>query len=197
MKSIREGERDLSLNNAHEGYDYQDLITSYFVLKEVLDGNLDSFFSIDKKNTTGNIPDRFDDLVITNGADIQRKQIKYSNEATSKILIKDYLSSDSHYSIALHKLFETWKELKTPSTEFRLCLAWEEPTNDDIARVLELQTEKSSFSGYPTKVFKINLDRLWVESPENFNRWDSLSRYVRNNDIDRNEFNEFCNFITG
>jgi hypothetical protein len=45
----------LSLNNAHEGYDYQDLITSYFILKEILDGNLDSVFSIDKKNTTGDI----------------------------------------------------------------------------------------------------------------------------------------------
>lgn len=185
----------LSLNNAHEGYDYQDLITSYFVLKEIIDGNLDSIFSIDKKNTTGNVPDRFDDLVILNGSNIQRKQIKYSNETTSKILIKDYLSSDSHYSIALHKLFETWKELKTPTTEFRLCLAWEEPTNDDITRVLELQAEKSSFSEFPTKVFKINLDRLWVEFPENFNRWDSLSRYVRNNNIDRNEFNEFCNSL--
>ncbi len=185
----------MSLNNAHEGYDYQDLITSYFVLKEILDGNLDSVFSVDKKNTTGNVSDRFDDLVIFNGSDVQRKQIKYSNEATSKILIKDYLSSDSHYSLGLHKLFETWKELKTPSTEFRLCLAWEEPTNDDITRVLELQTEKSSFSEFPTKVFKINLDRLWVESPENFNRWDSLSHYVRNNDIDRNEFNEFCNSL--
>lgn len=185
----------MSLNNAHEGYDYQDLITSYFVLKEILDGNLDSVFSVDKKNTTGNVPDRFDDLVIFNGSDIQRKQIKYSNEATSKILIKDYLSSDSHYSIALHKLFETWKELKTPSTEFRLCLAWEEPTNDDITRVLELQTQKSSFSEFPTKVFKINLDRLWVKSPESFNRWDSLSRYVKNNNTDRNEFNEFCNSL--
>ncbi len=185
----------MSLNNAHEGYDYQDLITSYFVLKEILDGNLDIIFSVDKKNTTGNTPDRFDDLVIINGSDIQRKQIKYSNEATSKVLIKDYLSSDSHYSIALHKLFETWKELKTPTTEFRLCLAWEEPTNDDITRVLELQTEKSSFNDFPTKVFKINLDRLWEESPENFNRWDSLSRYVRNNNTDRNEFNEFCNSL--
>lgn len=183
----------MSLNNAHEGYDYQDLITSYFILKEILDGNLESVFSIDKKNTTGNIPDRFDDLVITNGVDIQRKQIKYSNEAVSKTLIKDYLSSDSHYSIALHKLFETWKELKTSNTEFRLCLAWEEPTKDDITRVLELQSNKSSFNGFSTKVFKINLVLLWEENPDNFNRWNSLSKYVEDNGVDRSEFNDFCN----
>lgn len=183
----------MSLNNAHEGYDYQDLITSYFILKEVLDGNLDSIFSIDKKNTTGDIPDRFDDLVITNGADIQRKQIKYSNEAVSKILIKDYLSNDSSYKIAIHKLFETWKNLKTSNTEFRLCLAWEDPTDNDIKRVLELQPNKSSFNYFSTKVYKINLDLLWEDNPEKFNRWDSLSRYVKTNSIDRSEFNDFCN----
>ena len=157
----------MSLNNAHEGYDYQDLITSYFILKE--------------------------NLVITNGCDIQRKQIKYSNEAVSKILIKDYLSSDSYYSIALHKLFETWKELKTSNTEFRLCLAWGEPTNDNITKVLELQSNKSSFSCFSTKVFKIKLDLLWEVNPEDFNRWVSLKNYVKDNSIDRNEFNEFCN----
>lgn len=183
----------LSLNNAHEGYDYQDLITSYFILKEILDGNLDSVFSIDKKNTSGSIPDRFDDLVITNGTRIQRKQIKYSNDTVSKTLIKDYLSSDAHYSIAIHKLFETWKNLKTPNTEFRLCLAWDEPVNEDITRVLELLSERSSFNYFATKVFKINLDRLWEENPENFNRWNSLRKYVRDNGIDRSEFNDFCN----
>ncbi|WP_241149022.1 ATP-binding protein [Photobacterium sanguinicancri] len=183
----------LSLNNAHEGYDYQDLITSYFILKEILDGNLDSIFSIDKKNTTGSIPDRFDDLVITNGVEIQRKQIKYSNDTVSKILIKDYLSGDAHYKIAIHKLFETWRNLKTPNTEFRLCLAWDEPVDEDMTRVLELLPNRSSFNDFSTKVFKINLDRLWEENPENFNRWKSLSQYVKDNNTDRSEFNDFCN----
>ncbi|MEZ9067351.1 ATP-binding protein [Vibrio atlanticus] len=183
----------MNLNNAHEGYDYQDLITSYFILKEILDGNLDSVFSIDKKNTTGSIPDRFDDLVITNGAEIQRKQIKYSNDSVSKILIKDYLSGDAHYKIAIHKLFETWQNLKTPNTEFRLCLAWDEPVDEDITRVLELLPGRSSFNNFSTKVFKINLDRLWEENPENFNRWKSLSQYVKDNNTDRSEFNDFCN----
>jgi hypothetical protein len=111
----------------------------------------------------------------------------------SKTLIKDYLSGDTHYKIAIHKLFETWKNLKTPNTEFRLCLAWDEPTDEDITRVLELQPDGSSFNDFPTKVFKVNLDRLWEESPENFNNWRSLNRYVKDNNIDRSEFNDFCN----
>lgn len=183
----------MSLNNAHEGYDYQDLVTSYFILKEVLAGNLDSVFSIDKKNTTGSVPDRFDDLVITNGADIQRKQIKYSNEDASKVLIKDYLSADGHYKIAIHKLFETWKGLKKPNTEFRLCLAWEEPIDEDIKKVLVLQPNKSSFDSFSTKVFQINLDHLWEENPDRFNGWNSLKKYVTANNIVRSEFNDFCN----
>ncbi|HHG3038483.1 ATP-binding protein [Vibrio parahaemolyticus] len=184
----------MSLNNAHEGYDYQDLITSYFILKEILNGNLDSRFSIDRKNTEADTPDRFDDLVIINGDNIQRKQVKYSNEHTATKLIKDYLSADSYYKIAIHQLYESWKALKTNSSEFRLCLAWEEPTEHNIKNVLDLQScQLSSFSSFPTKVFKINLDRLWEIDPEKFNRWDSLKRYVKSNNIDRDEFNNFCN----
>ena len=186
----------MSLNNAHEGYDYQDLITSYFILKEILNGNLDSRFSIDRKNTEGDIPDRFDDLVIINGDDIQRKQVKYSNEQTSTRLIKDYLSGDSHYKIAIHKLYESWKALKTNNTEFRLCLAWEEPIEDNIVNVLDLQPrELSSFSSLSSKVFKINLDRLWEIEPENFNRWNSLKNYANENSVDRDDFSDFCSSL--
>lgn len=162
-------------------------------MKEALDGNLDSIFSIDKKNTSEGVPDKFDDIVITTGSVIQRKQIKYSNQETSKTLIKNYLSSDSHYQIALHTLFQTWKDVKTPDTEFRLCLAWNEPTDDDIKRVLVEQHDLSSFNEFSTKVFKVNLDNLWKESPENFNNWNSLRKYVRDNNVDRNEFSDFCN----
>ncbi|TQC98015.1 ATP-binding protein [Moraxellaceae bacterium AER2_44_116] len=91
-------------------------------------------------------------------------------------------------------LFQTWKALKTPNTEFRLCLAWGEPVANDITRVLELQpAQLSSFDPFPTKIFKIKLDQLWEKNPEKFNRWDSLSRYVRDNHINRDEFNDFCN----
>ena len=182
----------MSLNNAHEGYDYQDLLTSYFILKEVLDGNWDSIFSIDKKNTSDNVPDRFDDLVIVNGSRIQRKQIKYSNDSISKVLEKADLANDNGYGLAIYKLFETWIDLRTAETEFRLCLAWDEPVSDDITRVLTQQKDNSSFEYYPTKVYKINLDKLWEESSENFNRWDSFKRYTKENNIKRNVFNQFC-----
>lgn len=179
----------MSLNSAHEGYDYQDLLTSYFILKEVLEGNFKSVFSVDKKHT---LDDRFDDLVITNDRAIQRKQIKYSNDSTSKTLKKDDLANDSGPGLAIYKLFETWSDLRTPDTEFRLCLAWNEPTNHNIKHVLTLEDNNSSFDNYATKVFKINLDNLWETDPEKFNRWDGFSRYVREELIDRSLFQTFC-----
>lgn len=179
----------LSLNSAHEGYNYQDLLTSYFILKEVLEGNFKSIFSVDKKNA---LDDKFDDLVIMNGRAVQRKQIKYSNDSTSKTLKKDDLANDSGPGLAIFKLFETWRDLRTPDTEFRLCLAWNAPVDENIKRVLMLQNTNSSFSSYPTKLFKINLDNLWQTNPENFNRWNSFSKYVKEKSVNRALFQTFC-----
>lgn len=184
----------MSLNHAHEGYEYQDLLTCYFILKEALSGNLDSIFSIDKKNVSN---DRFDDIVLKNKNGIQRKQCKYSREDVGKVLTKSELSADSNYKVALHRLYESWKNLRGPNTEFRLCLAWGEPIDDNITRVLiEQSSDISSFSTFPTKVFKIDLDKLWIEktysNPSKFNRWDSLKAYVTQHNTDRQDFKKFC-----
>lgn len=180
----------MNLNSAHIGYAYQDLLTSYFILKEILDGNKDSLFLIDKKHTQN---DRFDDLVIINGSKTQRKQIKYSDETTSKELAKDDLSNDSNYKLAIYKLYETWKSLNSTNSEFRLCLAWNEPTEENIKSVLNpISNSFSSFSTCSTKLYKINLDNLWEENPEKFNRWNSLKKYVEENNVNRDDFKHFC-----
>lgn len=182
----------MSLNSAHEGYDYQDLLTSYFILKEILEGHFTSVFTIDKKNTSAGVLDKFDDLVITNGTKIQRKQIKYSNDSTDKTLVKDDLANDSGYGLAIYKLFEAWNDLRTPETEFRLCLAWNTPVDEDIKRILTLQNNSSSFNNYPTPLFKINLDNLWETNPEKFNRWNNFGRYVKEKLVNRDLFQTFC-----
>ncbi|MDP8171084.1 hypothetical protein QJU96_07260 [Pasteurella skyensis] len=183
----------MKLNNAHEGYDYQDLLTSYFILREILEGNINSIFTIDKKNTPTDIPDRFDDLVIINGDKVQRKQIKYSNQTISKTLEKKDLANDQGYGLALYKLFETWQALNTLETEFRLCLAWNEPVDEAILRVLNLQNSCTySFPDYSTKIFKINIDELWQLNPEKFNRWNSFKDYVKDHSVDRSIFAQFC-----
>ena len=180
----------MSLNNAHEGYQYQDLLCSYFILKEIILGRFDSVLTFDKKHIED---DRFDDLVIQNGNRIQRKQIKYSNETNAKHLAKNDLSNDNGTSLAIYKLFENWRELKKDQTELRLCLAWNEPIEDNIKNALISQAGDSSFNSIITNVFKLNIDNIWQENPENFNRWDNLKRYVKKHNIDRNEFVAFCN----
>jgi hypothetical protein len=186
----------MSLNNAHEGYDYQDLITSYFILKEVLLGNNTSTFSIDKKNTHQDIPDSFDDLVIINNKGTQRKQIKYSNDGVAKKLLKDDLANNSGYKLALYELYRTWKELNTPNSEFRLCLAWNEPTDDDIKNILKpLDANLSSFENFSTKLYRVKLENLWEDGSEPLGAWRSLKKFVIDNSIDRDDFKLFCDSL--
>lgn len=186
----------MSLNNAHEGYDYQDLITSYFILKEVLVGNNTSTFSIDKKNTHQDIPDSFDDLVIINNKGTQRKQIKYSNDGVAKKLLKDDLANNSGYKLALYELYRTWKELNTPNSEFRLCLAWNEPTDDDIKNILKpLDANLSSFENFSTKLYRVKLENLWEDGSEPLGAWRSLKKFVIDNSIDRDDFKLFCDSL--
>lgn len=179
----------MNLNNAHEGYQYQDLLCAYFILKEVTLGYFDAILTFDKKHIED---DRFDDLVIKNGSSIQRKQIKYSNDINEKALSKDDLSNDTGASLAIYKLFENWQQLRTDKTEFRLCLAWDSPIEDNIINALIPQENSSSFNTFKTKVFKFNLDNIWQENPEYFNRWDNLKKYVKENSVDRSKFLQFC-----
>jgi len=186
----------MSLNSAHEGYDYQDLLTSYFILKEILAGRTNSIFSIDKKNTSNGIPDSFDDLVIINNSNIQRKQIKYSNDGTAKKLEKTDLANNSGYKLALFELYKTWKELNTANSEFRLCLAWDEPVDDDIKNILVPLLENfSSFENFSTKLYKINLENIWKDGEEPLGTWRSLKSFVSENNIDRNDFKSFCDSL--
>lgn len=186
------GKDKLGLSSAHQGYEYQDLLTAYFILKEILSSNLDSTFDIDKKHYSD---DRFDDLTIINPKGIERKQIKYSNEDTSKTLLKDDLSNDSNYKLAIYKLFESWKLLNTDDSEFRLCLAWEEPIDDNIKNALKPCTVESSFINYSTKLYHLDLDKIWEVAPSNFNRWNNLKQYVEQNSVDRDEFKFFCDSL--
>lgn len=180
----------MTLNSAHQGYEYQDLITAYFILKEILCGNFDSVFDIDKKHFPD---DRFDDLTIKNPKGVQRKQIKYSNDDTSKRLVKDDFANDSR-DIALYKLFESWQK-SVANTEHRLCLSWGEPTDDNIKNVLIPIALQSSFEIFPTKLYKLDLDKIWEITPEKFNRWNNLKTYVKVNSINRSVFQNFCDSL--
>lgn len=184
----------MALNYAHEGYEYQDLLTVYFILKELIyDRN--SKFIIDKKD---NDKDKFDDLKIISKGLVQQKQIKYSNEDVDYPLSKMDLSSKGNHDIALDTLFLSWKEYQKNKSEkikveTRLCLAWNVPEKDDeINDILKEQFDSTVDKTFvKTKIYKILLDILW---PKNGNPLDSWRRFKKSSEnFDRKEFEEFCN----
>jgi len=178
----------MPLNRAHEGYEYQDLLTAFFILKEILDEN-DSTFKIDKKEYP---EDKIDDLTIINSLGVFKKQIKYSNEITNEQLQKKHLSQ-GRYNLALDTIFHSWNNhpLKT-NCEVRLCLAWQEPI-DDLIKVLKQNTATPTFLSHTTHLYQIDMDKLWPKGQEPLKNWRRLRKESVN--IDRKDFKMFCNHL--
>jgi hypothetical protein len=177
----------MALDQAHKGYEYQDLVTAYFILREVLNGN-STKFTIDQKQFKG---DRFDDLTISSDAGVTKKQFKYSD---FKELEKTHLASES-YDLSLDGLFKSWKNDKSTNlTELRVCLAWNEPLVDDIKQVLnEEKSSGQSFDQHTTKLFRVDVEKLWPQSEGVLKNWRRLRKESKS--IDRNEFIAFCDCL--
>jgi hypothetical protein len=176
----------MALEKAHEGYEYQDLLTAFFMLKEILEEN-DSEFIIDKKEFSG---DRIDDLQIKNVTGQKKIQVKYSGD-TDHVFQKNDIAGDSSYGIALDKLYNNWMAYPEKTTiAFRLCLAWKAPT-DKLLQYIKPVIGVGSFGAFATKCFKINGVAIW---PTGQALPDSSWKRFRSkaNNIDRASFLLFC-----
>lgn len=173
----------MALNTAHEGYEYQDLLTAFFILKEIINEN-DSSFQIDVKDYPD---DKFDDLTITNRNGVFKKQFKYSNEATNKTVEKKIFSTKTSYNLRLLDLFRSW--IATKNNDIRLCLAWNEAT-DDLVNFLKVSSKSKTFDSFDTKIFEVDVDRLWINGQTPDNSWSKFEEESRN--INRNDFAQFC-----
>lgn len=173
----------MSLNAAHEGYEYQDLLTVFFILSEILNGN-NSNFTIDKKL---NPDDAFDDLTIERSGIVFKKQIKYSNAHT---LQKKDISANSSYQLAIDDLYHSW--LRNKNNEVRLCLAWNEPT-DELVHILSEQSGSKTFVSHPTRLFQINIDELWPIGKKPLANWKRFRESAQS--INRDDFAEFCKHL--
>lgn len=176
----------MPLNTAHEGYEYQDLLTAYFILDEILSG-YDSSFKIDVKEHD---KDKFDDLTIINQSGTFRKQIKYSNETVDHTASKDDFATSNGYDLAFYDLFKSWKQGGT--NNIRLCLAWNEPV-DKLTNFLTSSTKQPTFNNHQTNVFEINLETLWPENEHPESSWEKFKSESAN--IDRKEFSDFCEHL--
>lgn len=179
----------MALATAHEGYEYQDLLTGYFILNEILEER-NAEFIIDRKEYDN---DKIDDLLIINKGCKFKKQIKYSNADFNHVLSKPDLSTDGSYSLSIDTLYISWlNHADKRSTEFRICLSWQEPI-DELTKILETVNGKSTFLNFPTKVYKINGEKLWPENSEPISSWRRFK--TASTKIDRNLFLEFCDSL--
>ncbi len=179
----------MPLNAAHEGYEYQDLLTAYFILKEILNEK-DSSFKIDTKEYP---EDKIDDLTIENSYGVFKKQIKYSNEKTNQQLQKQYLSGQSTYQLHLDSLFYSWNNHPNKNKcEVRICLAWREP-EDDLTQIFIKKSAISSFISHNTNTFQIDINKLWPKNRKPIKSWKRFR--IKSSQINRNDFENFCKHL--
>ncbi len=171
------------LNSAHKGYEYQDLLSAYFVASYIAQNKLDVEFLIDSKQIDG---DKFDDLKVFDGEKVLYRQIKFSEKHCLEK--KDFLKRGYPY-LYLKDLFDVWKKTSKENTEFRLCLAWGNPKNTDkINEVLKPLDLCTKF--FPeTSCYKIDCDSLWPPDDEIIDGWERLKEDSK--DIKRAEFKQF------
>lgn len=170
----------MGLSDAHKGYEYQDLLTTYFIINNLLKGDY-SEFKIDIKEY---YDDKFDDLTVINNNEVIKRQIKYSD---NKIVEKDDFSS-MDYDLALDVLYNSWKKLDYGrDVSIKILLAWD--YNDDLDFLEEIGIS-SDFTYSNVKQYRINIDKIWpVEEERPISSW----RRLRNNieGISRENFKKF------
>lgn len=180
----------MSLNNAQEGYEYQDLLIAYFILDWILEDE-ESTFYIDKKEFDS---DRFDDITILNNKGKFKRQIKYSNSENNHSFQKMDLSTDGSYNLAIDELFNSWNNHPDKSIlDIRLCLAWNEP-NDELLNILDIQKKQKSFKNHETTLYKVNVEKLWPKNKRPIEKWRRFR--TKSNGIHRDEFKKFCEAFT-
>ena len=174
------------LRNTHEGYEYQDLLGAYFIIKEILN-ETNSDFIVDYK-TIGD--DKFDDLTIRNANGVYKNQVKYSNADVNRTAVwKDFSSG----ILSLDELYNSWNsDPQKLSTKVRLCLAWNEPT-DELKNFLKPINGNHSFTVHRTALYQFEIETFW---PENSTPPQNWQRFVKaSNNIDRKDFEPFLEHL--
>lgn len=175
------------LNSAHKGYEYQDLLSAYFVAQYIASNKLDVEFLFDSKDFDG---DKFDDLKIFDGDKVLYRQIKHSENHSIE---KDDFSAPGAHDLYLKDLFDSWLKQKDGATEFRLCLAWNPPPKKDkLNDVLKL-TKKRSKVFLQTSCYKIDCESLWPQGKEIVRGWPKLKKASKT--IDRAQFKSFLDSL--
>jgi hypothetical protein len=145
-----------NLGAAHKGYLYQDIATAYFLATALIDPVRS--VSVDHKY---HLADRFDDLCVFDEDGTRRRhQFKHTDTATP--FAKKYLSSEIR-DLRVDTLVRSWREDPTAvrAHEYRLCATWTVPTDPGDLQLLTPVDTPGSFGDYPTRRFRVAIERLW------------------------------------
>jgi len=176
----------------HEGYEYQDYFTVSIILQLMLK-QTDAEITIDRKNFNR---DKFDDLKVKTSNGITEFQIKYSDDETSHELTKDDFANGNGHDTALSDLFLSWKDSKKTEkdTRIKLCLAWNRPTDEHIAKFLKpVQDQSLPFS---TVAFEFDGSLFWPEGELPPKMWRKFNLAIKSGLITREDFLSFCAELT-
>ena len=127
-------------------------------------------------------------------------QIKYSDENTGHALEKVDFSNGNGHDTCLTDLYTSWHELRKRGdySSLLLCLAWKRPAAvDDLNKFLEDITESidsNAFSlPFECVVYRFKANEFWPEDNNIPSDWRKVKKYLLENQVDRNDFIEFCN----
>ncbi|MCI6746845.1 MAG: ATP-binding protein [Anaerolactibacter massiliensis] len=180
------------LGSAHEGYEYQDYFTVAIALDLMLNKS-DVRLVIDRKDFK---TDKFDDLKVV---PIQKDQagtcyqIKYSNEEADHALEKADFSYGNNHDTCITDLFASWKDLRGTGnfSKLILCLAWRRPSERDELQKYLLPGQKC-FLPFSCLTYYFDGRKFWPEGESVPSSWRKVKKYISENEIDREQFIEFC-----
>lgn len=145
------------LSSAHRGYQYQDLVTAYFLAQSIVHEFEE--ITVDRKRYEG---DRFDDLEVRANGRTVRRQFKYGDNINRTFELKD-LTTDRK-DLRIDKLVQCYNDARAVTAdEYRLCTTWALPTDTAFTTLLEPTSAKPSFSGYSTSYYQLRGDLIWPE----------------------------------
>lgn len=177
----------MALQNAHSGYEYQDIFTALRFV-DVLLARTDDV-TVDAKLFTG---DRFDDLtsVWTDGLRT-REQVKHSNGAPAlefKIFTQDgrdcRLDKLVASALADHRQNNTGHD----NYEYRIVMTNMPPTDDLASALMHESTIQSRQPGFTSKCYRLKVAELWPAGGTVKRRWKNIVDEATKAGLTRDDF---------
>ncbi len=182
----------MALQNAHSGYEYQDIFTALRFVDVLLSRT--SQVMVDLKLFGG---DLFDDLTtVWNDEHRTREQLKHS-VSPGALERKIFTSTvrDCRLDMLVASAIEDNKNNRfgRTSPEYRLIMSDLESTDTALIAILKHDTSLSSLQpGYTTKCYRLNVDELWPKTGVLPQDWKRVITLARQGGLTRVDFEWFA-----